>query len=73
MVDCPIPLVSGTTAFLKCRNDIDTRELALNLVKKTRTSVVPGAVYDKEGGLNNFFRIGYMIDSEELEKGLKNI
>ncbi len=73
LIDCPVCPVSGTTAFLKCQNDADSREFALNLVESTGTCVVPGAVYDLEGGFNSFFRIGYMIDSDELEMGLKNI
>ena len=32
-----------------------------------------GTVYDKTGSLNKYFRIGYMIDSKILEKGLMNI
>ena len=73
LIDCPVCPVSGTTAFLKCQNDADSSEFALNLVEQTGTCVVPGAVYDLEGGFNSFFRIGYMIDSDELEMGLKNI
>jgi len=73
MIECPVLPVSGTTAFLKCQKDIDTRDFTVNLIKKTGTYVVPGAVYDKDGRFNNYFRIGYMNNSNELEKGLENI
>ena len=73
MIECPVYPVSGTTSFLKCQSNIDTRDLAVNLIKKNGTYIVPGALYDKEGAFNNYFRIGYMINSKELEKGLENI
>jgi aspartate/methionine/tyrosine aminotransferase len=73
MIDCPVMPVSGTTAFLKYKNEMDAIAFTTNLVRNTGTYVVPGTVYDKQGEFNNFFRIGYMVDPSELEKGLNTI
>ncbi len=73
LITCPIRLEAGTTAFLQCHNDMDTRKLATALLEKSATSIVPGIVYDNEGAFNNFFRIGYMSEAEKLEEGINNI
>ena len=73
MIECAVQADAGTTVFLRCRNNIDTREFARELVKKTGTLVVPGSVFGNEGAFNNFFRIGYMVESQKLKNGLENI
>lgn len=57
---------AGTTAFLKIKLDMDSKEFCLRLQKDTGIMLLPGAVLEKEG----FVRIGYCMDQKILTKCL---
>ncbi|SIQ77867.1 aminotransferase [Halanaerobium kushneri] len=56
----------GTTAFLKFKLDIGSEELAKRLFKEKGVLVVPGTAFGRE----NFLRIGFAGNEQELKEGL---
>lgn len=54
------------TTLIKLKGHFSEKEFALDLLKETRTLVVPGSCF----GIANHFRIGYACDRHTLEKGL---
>lgn len=57
----------GTTALIRYKKDIPSKNLCKDLLLKTGVAIIPGETMDMEG----FVRIGYCIGSEILEYGLK--
>ncbi len=60
---------AGTTAFIKYDYAIESKELALRLLRETGAFLVPGAALQQEG----YLRIGYANDSKEIREGLEKI
>lgn len=57
----------GTTALLRYRKDIPSKTLCRNLQSKTGVAILPGETMEMEGTV----RVGYCVDSEVLQTGLK--
>jgi len=60
---------AGTTAFIKYDYSINSRDLALRLLRDTGAFVVPGEALQQEG----YLRIGYANDSQSVKEGLDKI
>ena len=57
---------SGTTALLRYELDIPSRELCIDLLKKTGVMLLPGSALEMEG----YLRIGYANTPSILKEGL---
>lgn len=66
--ECIIPN-SGTTAFVKFKKDIPTQDFCKKLQEATSVALLPGETFEMEG----YFRLGYCIPTEKLEKSLELI
>ena len=58
---------SGTTALLKYDLDAPSRDLCIDLLKKTGVMLLPGSALEMEG----YLRIGYANTPSILQEGLK--
>lgn len=58
---------AGTTALIRYKKEIPSRQLCRTLQEKTGVAILPGETMDMEG----FVRIGFCSDSEALKTGLK--
>lgn len=58
---------AGTTAMLKVDAPVSSRDLCIDLLRKTGVMLTPGDAFDMEG----YVRIGYANSTEVLEAGLE--
>jgi len=61
-----IPPKAGTSAFLRYKMDIPSKDLCLRLIKNKGVFLIPARCFEMEG----FVRIGYGCRTENLEAGL---
>ncbi len=64
-VDCVLPK-GGTTALIRYKKDIPSRDFARNLQRATGVATVPGEVFELEG----YLRIGYCAENLEIALNL---